>query len=482
MPLGLYRIFVGENPQPEFSLVAPALPTLGQLLYTQDEEVLTDACWALSYLSDGSNEKIQAVVEAGICRRMVELLMYPSSLTMSRLRYGFPNRVDRIVTHSFGQININFSALRCLRALLENPRRAIRNKHAGHFRISSSDPGRREEHCISCFDPTLTYSRYSKRSSLGCIECNFRRHRWQIMHLVTFGRVLFQSVDGSCAGYAPRYTLRRCEMEIWLGILQFQIFSSQIISSRRWKLEKQLPTSTLKYQFMKGALLDIKGRDQQTIETHLINENNAINKSHVQEIESVSSCHHSFTRHHRTVQQRPSTPDYASQVAEAENELDVFFRVASKYKQRKQKSPDVLQKELIRKKENRHQREIEEGARRKLEDLARDRHDRMFSFVTKVHQSTADDYLDNIVEPAVEELSRRDLVIQSIAMTNVIEPILSKAEEKNSEDLIVKDLVSSLLFPTVQNRHSKRQAESEMRKYTVATQSVVVESLQAMGI
>ncbi|CCI48947.1 unnamed protein product [Albugo candida] len=75
--------FCRGKPQPEFSLVAPAFPTLGQLLYTQDEELLTDACWALSYLSDGSNEKIQAVVEAGICRRMVELLMYPSSLVQT---------------------------------------------------------------------------------------------------------------------------------------------------------------------------------------------------------------------------------------------------------------------------------------------------------------------------------------------------------------------------------------------------------------
>jgi importin subunit alpha-1 len=70
--------FCRGKPQPNFELVAPALPTLGQLIYTQDEEVLTDACWALSYLSDGSNEKIQAVIEAGVCRRIVELLMHPS--------------------------------------------------------------------------------------------------------------------------------------------------------------------------------------------------------------------------------------------------------------------------------------------------------------------------------------------------------------------------------------------------------------------
>lgn len=41
-------------------------------------QVLTDACWALSYLSDGQNDKIQAVIEAGVCQRLVELLIHAS--------------------------------------------------------------------------------------------------------------------------------------------------------------------------------------------------------------------------------------------------------------------------------------------------------------------------------------------------------------------------------------------------------------------
>ncbi|KAJ2722281.1 Importin subunit alpha-1 [Coemansia sp. Benny D115] len=67
----------GKSPQPEWSMISPALPILSKLVYSVDEEILTDACWAISYLSDGANEKIQAVIEAGVCRRLVELLMHP---------------------------------------------------------------------------------------------------------------------------------------------------------------------------------------------------------------------------------------------------------------------------------------------------------------------------------------------------------------------------------------------------------------------
>ena len=45
--------------------------------------MLTDACWALSYLSDGTNDKIQEVIQAGVCRRLVELLLCAPALTYS---------------------------------------------------------------------------------------------------------------------------------------------------------------------------------------------------------------------------------------------------------------------------------------------------------------------------------------------------------------------------------------------------------------
>lgn len=55
--------------------VSPCLSVLSWLLFVNDTDILADACWALSYLSDGPNDKIQAVIDSGVCRRLVELLM-----------------------------------------------------------------------------------------------------------------------------------------------------------------------------------------------------------------------------------------------------------------------------------------------------------------------------------------------------------------------------------------------------------------------
>ena len=55
--------------------VSPCLSVLSWLLFVNDTDILADACWALSYLSDGPNDKIQAVIDSGVCRRLVELLL-----------------------------------------------------------------------------------------------------------------------------------------------------------------------------------------------------------------------------------------------------------------------------------------------------------------------------------------------------------------------------------------------------------------------
>ncbi|KAM7279596.1 hypothetical protein ACFE04_006730 [Oxalis oulophora] len=116
----------GKPPAP-FEQVKPALPALQRLIYSSDEEVLTDACWALSYLSDGTNDKIQAVIEAGVCPRLVELLLHPSPTVLVPALRSMGNIVTGDDTQT--QCVIENRALPCLFQLLtQNYKKSIKKE------------------------------------------------------------------------------------------------------------------------------------------------------------------------------------------------------------------------------------------------------------------------------------------------------------------------------------------------------------------
>jgi len=133
--------FCRGKPQPVFQRVKIALGTLVNLIYNGDEEVLTDACWALSYLSDGENEKIQAVIEAGVCGKLVELLLNPSPAVQTPALRTVGNIVtgDDLQT----QFVINHSALPCLLSLLSSQKKGIRKEAC--WTISNITAGNKDQ-------------------------------------------------------------------------------------------------------------------------------------------------------------------------------------------------------------------------------------------------------------------------------------------------------------------------------------------------
>uniref|UniRef100_A0A452EUD0 Importin subunit alpha n=1 Tax=Capra hircus TaxID=9925 RepID=A0A452EUD0_CAPHI len=134
----------GKNPPPEFAKVSPCLPVLSRLLFSSDSDLLADACWALSYLSDGPNEKIQAVIDSGVCRRLVwthECYRHNDNKVASPALRAVGNIVtgDDIQT----QVILNCSALPCLLHLLSSSKESIRKEAC--WTISNITAGNRAQ-------------------------------------------------------------------------------------------------------------------------------------------------------------------------------------------------------------------------------------------------------------------------------------------------------------------------------------------------
>jgi hypothetical protein len=119
------------KPAPDFNLIRQALPLLARLLNSQDPDTVTDACWALSYISDGPNDRIAAVLEAGFAPRLIELLRSSqTTLLTPALR-----TVGNIMTGDDvqAQAMIDLNVLPTLLLMLDNPKqRQLANAKINH--------------------------------------------------------------------------------------------------------------------------------------------------------------------------------------------------------------------------------------------------------------------------------------------------------------------------------------------------------------
>ncbi|XP_059226984.1 importin subunit alpha-5 isoform X2 [Stomoxys calcitrans] len=131
----------GKNPPADFTKIVHGLPILARLLNHTDTDVLSDTCWAISYLSDGPNDKIQAVIDAGVCRRLVELLMHPQNNVVTAALRAVGNIVtgDDVQT----QVILNCNALPCISHLLTSPMDTIKKEAC--WTISNIAAGNRQQ-------------------------------------------------------------------------------------------------------------------------------------------------------------------------------------------------------------------------------------------------------------------------------------------------------------------------------------------------
>jgi len=115
------------KPQPPYDLVKTAIPTLARLINNDDVEAISDACWALSFLSDGDNDRIQTVCNAqGLCSRLVELLDHPSFTIQTPTVRTVGNIVSGDEHHT--QLIIDCGALPLLNSLVQSSKRGIKKE------------------------------------------------------------------------------------------------------------------------------------------------------------------------------------------------------------------------------------------------------------------------------------------------------------------------------------------------------------------
>jgi importin subunit alpha-6/7 len=97
-------------------LVKSALVALAKLVLSSDEEVLIDSCTALADLPYGSDKTIQAVIESGICSRLVDLLLHHNQDVQSLVLTTLKNVTAG--SNQQTQVIVDANGLPCLWALL----------------------------------------------------------------------------------------------------------------------------------------------------------------------------------------------------------------------------------------------------------------------------------------------------------------------------------------------------------------------------
>lgn len=116
-----------KNPPPPLEVVAAALPQLKKLINCCDKEVVADALWALSYITDGSNDRIAMVCEeSGIIPRLVHMLQSSTLVVLTPALRTIGNIVTG--TDEQTQLVVESGVLPFFASLLEHPKANVKKE------------------------------------------------------------------------------------------------------------------------------------------------------------------------------------------------------------------------------------------------------------------------------------------------------------------------------------------------------------------